>query len=81
MANSVDPAETAHYDETAHYLPFLTLDMSTNANGFQSTIKNRMVNSVNPDEMAHYQWSHLDLHYLLRFWFWSAWLKGFSGDF
>ena len=29
--------------------------------------KNRMENSVDPDEMAHYEPSHLDLHCLQRY--------------
>ena len=40
--------------------------------------KNRMTNSVDPDEMAHYEPSHLDLHCLQRFLFCSARLKWFS---
>ena len=35
-----------------------------------------MANSVNPDETAHYEPSHLDLHYLQRYLIWSAGLKG-----
>ena len=35
-----------------------------------------MANSVDPDAKAHYELSHLDLHCLLRDWFWSAGLKG-----
>ena len=42
--------------------------------GFQSKIdkkkkkkKKRMANSVDSDEMAHYESSHLDLHCLQRF--------------
>ena len=35
--------------------------------GFQSKISNRMANSVDPDEMAHYKPSHLDLHCLQRY--------------
>ena len=35
--------------------------------GFQSKIKNRMANSVYPDETAHYEPSHLDLHCLHRY--------------
>ena len=35
-----------------------------------------MVNSVDPDEMARYEPSHLDLHCLHRYWLWSAGLKG-----
>ena len=31
-----------------------------------------MVNSVDPDEAARYDPSHLDLHCLHRYWFWSA---------
>ena len=40
--------------------------------GFQSKSKNRMANSVDSDEMAHYEPSHLDLHCLHRYWAWSA---------
>ena len=35
-----------------------------------------MANSVDTDEMALYEPSHLDLHYLHRYLFWSARLKG-----
>ena len=35
-----------------------------------------MTNSVDPDEMAHYEPSHLDLQCLHRYWFWFAELKG-----
>ena len=34
-----------------------------------------MTNSVDPDEMAHYEPSHLDLHCLQRYLFQSARLK------
>ena len=62
MANIVDPE-----------------DISTDAKtGFQSKTKNRMANSVDPDETAHYEPSHLDLHCLLRYLFWSAGLKGLN---
>ena len=37
-----------------------------------------MVNSVDPDETACYEMSHLDLHCSHRYWFWSARLKGFK---
>ena len=37
-----------------------------------------MANSVDPDEMAHYEPSCLDLHCLQRYLFWSAWLKGLN---
>ena len=33
---------------------------------------NRMANNVDPDEMAHYEPSHLDLHCLQRYLSWSA---------
>ena len=56
--------------------------MPTDTNrGCQSKIKNRMADSVDPDEMAHYEQSHLDLHCLHRYWFWSAGLKGFIQSF
>ena len=35
-----------------------------------------MANSVDPDEMAHYEPSHLDLHCLQRQLIWSAGLEG-----
>ena len=44
--------------------------------GFQSKIKNRMATRVNPDKTARYEPSHLDLHCLHRYLFWSARLKG-----
>ena len=31
-----------------------------------------MANSVDPDEMAHYEPSHPDIHCLYRYWFWSV---------
>ena len=34
-----------------------------------------MANTVDPDEMAHNEPSHLDQHCLHRYLFWSAWLK------
>ena len=43
--------------------------------GFRSKKKKRMANSVDPDEMAHYEPSHLDLHCLHRY-VWSVKLKG-----
>ena len=57
-------------------LPFLNFDLSTDAEGFQSKIKNKTANSVDPDEMAHSEMSHLDLHYVDKYWFWSARTKG-----
>ena len=44
--------------------------------GFQFKVKNRMASNVDPDEMAHHEPSHLDLHCLHKFLSWSAWLKG-----
>ena len=35
-----------------------------------------MANSVDPDETAHYEPSHQDLHCLQRYLIWSAVLKG-----
>ena len=40
--------------------------------------KNRMAKSVDPNEMACYKPSHLNVHCLLRFSFWSARLKGLA---
>ena len=39
-------------------------------------IKNRMVNSVDPDETARYGLSHLDLDFLRKYLAWSAGLNG-----
>ena len=36
-----------------------------------------MANSVDPDETARYEPSHLDLHCMHRYWFWSAVMKKF----
>ena len=35
-----------------------------------------MPNSVDPDETAHYEPSHLDLHCLQSYLYWSAGMKG-----
>ena len=45
--------------------------------GFQPKIKNRMANSVDPDETAHYELSHLALHCLHRYlyMYWSVGMK------
>ena len=57
---------------------FWILDLSTDANsGFslkwkkKKKKKKKKKNSVYPDETAHYEPSHLDLHCLQRYWFWS----------
>ena len=42
-------------------LPCVNLDISILANRDMSKISNRMTNSVDPDETAHYELSHLDL--------------------
>ena len=38
-------------------------------------IINKMASCVDPDEMAHYEPSHLDLHCLHRYLYWSTGLK------
>ena len=38
-----------------------------------------MANSVDPDEMAHYEQSHQDLHFLQKELVWSAGLKVLRG--
>ena len=43
--------------------------------GFQSKINNRMANSVDPDEMAHYKPSRLGLHCLQKYQYWSVGMK------
>ena len=37
-----------------------------------------MANSIDPDETAHYEPFHLDVHCLHRYLFWSTGLKGLS---
>ena len=60
-------------------LPSLNLGMFTDAKiWFQSKIRNRMANSVGPDETPRYEPSHLDLHCLHRYLFCFAGLKGFK---
>ena len=51
-------------------LQSLNLDMSKWA--FQSKIKNRMASSVDLDETARYEPSHLDLQYLHKYTLWPA---------
>ena len=43
--------------------------------GLSLESKNRMANSEDPDGTARYEPSHLDLHCLHRYLFWSAGLK------
>ena len=57
------------------FIPSLNLDKSTVENRDVSKFKNRMTNSVDPDETACYEPSHLDLHCLHRHLCWSAVLK------
>ena len=61
-----------HPDFMKWMFPLLTLDMSIVANRDVSQNKNRMANNVNPDETAHYEPSHQDLHCLRRYPDWSA---------
>ena len=54
-------------------LPSSKLVKSIVANrGFNKKINIRMANSANPDEMARYEPSHLDLYCLQRYMYWSA---------
>ena len=48
------------------------------ANWVQSKINNRMANSGGPDETAHYEPSHLDLHCLQRYLNGPVEMKGLS---
>ena len=59
-------------------IPSLYLGMSFIANGVSVKNKNRMENGIDPDEIAHYESSHLDLHCLQRCLVWSAELKGLT---
>ena len=49
--------------------------------GVQSKFNNRMANSVDPDETACYEQSHLDLHCLQRYLYWSVGTKEFRHIF
>ena len=55
--------------------PALNLVMSILQIGMSVKIRNRMANSVDPDETAHHKPSHQDLHCLHRCLVWSAGLK------
>ena len=62
-------------------LPFLYLVMSIVVNRlFFFLLKNinRLANCVEPDEMAHYEPSHLDLRSLHRYLYRSTGLKGLT---
>ena len=51
--------------------PSLNLDMSTDiSSGFQSKIQTRIAHNVDPDETAHNEPSHLDLHCLHKYLLW-----------
>ena len=61
--------------------PSLYLDTSIVANRGLVKINNRIANSVDPDETAHYEPSHLDLHCLQRYLYWSVEMKGLRDRF
>ena len=66
---------TPEFLKRAH--PFLNLNTSIVAN--RVLVKNNIIaNSVDLDEMAHYEPSHLNLHCLQRVVFWPAGLKGLT---
>ena len=44
--------------------------------GFSKTVNKIMTTSVDPDDTARYEPSHLDLHCLQRCVYWSAGMKG-----
>ena len=46
--------------------------------GFQSKINNKMATSVDPDETAPDEPSHLDLHCLERYLYWPVGIKGLN---
>ena len=48
--------------------------------GFSLKPKNRMTSIVDPDETAHYEPCHLDIHCFQRRRFWSAGLKEIKGN-
>ena len=49
--------------------------------GFQSKINNRVANSVDPDDTAHYVPFHQDLHCLQKYIFWFVGMKGLNNIF
>ena len=56
----------------------MTLDTSIDAKSGFSQIINRMADSVDPDETAHYEPSHQDLHCLQWCLCWSVVMIGFN---
>ena len=78
-------ARTEELKKGINLFPFPFSDMGTSISEFglihccsywfQSKINNRMANSVDSDETAH-EPSHLDLHCLQRYLYWSAGMKG-----
>ena len=52
--------------------------MNLSTLGFQSKIKIGIAIIVDPDEKALYEPYHQDRHCLLRYLFWSVWLKGLT---
>ena len=55
----------------------LTMVTSISANSsFSQKPNNGMANRVDPDERARYEPSHLDLHCLQRYMYWSVEIKG-----
>ena len=57
---------------------YLVMSIIVNRVFFLLRIINRLENSVDPDEMAHYEPSHLDLYCLCRCLYWSTGLKGLN---
>ena len=43
--------------------------------GFQSNINNSIANNEDPNETAHHELSHLDLHCLQRYLYWYIGMK------
>ena len=58
--------------------PSLNLDNFIVANRGLVKINHTMANGVDPDEMASYDSSHLDLHCLLMYPCWSAGMHGYK---
>ena len=79
MATSIENRVNPFTSEFLKWtIPSMNLDISIDANrGFSQKIKkNRMANSVAPDDAAAYDSSHLNIHCLHRYLFWSVVLKG-----
>ena len=54
---------------------FRSLNLDTSIDANRAVSQTSMANNLDPDEMGRYELSHLDLHSLQRYTFWSIRLK------